>query len=264
MQAVLTSTDLLRVICDFQGGVYRICRRPWVHRRFTASGIGDVGASFHRDAWGISSLEFHLYPFETHFRPWYARHGIDGARRLMRCKPHLTPRVLDYAVRYGDEALLAQLSSPATTSTTINVAAYYGHLGVLQYLFAQGATGFGSACVHAAALRGHLAVVRFVVDNGVPYADEHMAGTLLVDAMSFAAETGQLAVVTYLYSHQARRNSRLALNKAVVHGHVAVVSFLCEQSQETCSATAIEFARRRGHTAVLAYLAARGIAPRDN
>ncbi|KDO27575.1 hypothetical protein SPRG_06843 [Saprolegnia parasitica CBS 223.65] len=244
MLAVFTSSDLLRTICAYQGGVYDICREPWVAKPWVRATAADLGASssFHRDSWGISAFEFDLFHFQLHFGPWYASHGVDGAKRLVACKPKLLSWVLEHSVRHGDADLLAAL--PATTHTTptmINVAAYYGHLRILQLLMGRQAPGFSSAAVHAAAYRGHMHVVTWLVARGA----------------------GHLDVVKYLYGAQSLRNISLAINKAAVHGHVHVFDYLYRATQQACSTSALEFAQRRGHTKLLAYLSANHIEARD-
>ncbi|EQC27495.1 hypothetical protein SDRG_14698 [Saprolegnia diclina VS20] len=269
MLTVVTSSDLLRTICAYQVGVYDICREPWVAKQWARTKAADLGASssFHRDSWGISAFEYDLFHFQVHFGPWYACHGVDGAKRLVACKPALLSWVLDHSVRHGDANLLAALpANTYTTPTMINVAAYYGHLRVLQLLMGNQAPGFSSAAVHAAAYRGHMHVVQWLVARGVRYAETYtclLGGTFTVDAMGFAAEAGHLDVVMYLFGVQTLRNVSLAINKAAVQGHVHVFDFLYRATRHVCSTNALEFAQRRGHTELLAYLAAHHIEARD-
>eukprot|EP00639_Heterosigma_akashiwo_P015001 CAMPEP_0206372396 /NCGR_PEP_ID=MMETSP0294-20121207/7082_1 /ASSEMBLY_ACC=CAM_ASM_000327 /TAXON_ID=39354 /ORGANISM="Heterosigma akashiwo, Strain CCMP2393" /LENGTH=262 /DNA_ID=CAMNT_0053819763 /DNA_START=171 /DNA_END=959 /DNA_ORIENTATION=- len=111
-------------------------------------------------------------------------------------------------------------------SLVLDLAAANNHLGTAQYLHDQGAP-----CSHIgmdlAAWRGHLPVVEWLHAN--------RSEGCTKSAMDLAAQEGHLSVVEWLHFNRQEGCTTKAMDQAGLNGHLPVVQFLSLHRREGCS-----------------------------
>lgn len=101
------------------------------------------------------------------------------------------------------------------------IATRYGHLNILQYLHEEGCAWTEDLC-EIAIKRGYLECLKYARENGCPHDDEHLA--------NLAIETGQLAVLQYLYGDGFILNESV-MTTAVSFGQLDI---FCWAQQNNC------------------------------
>lgn len=132
----------------------------------------------------------------------------------------------------------------------VDRVAMYGHLEVLEYLYARGMSESKGADL--AADYGHLDVVRYFRSKDV-HVTQRAANNI--------ARGGNLEMLMDLYAHEAIQCTSSGLVDAARCGHVKVVEFLVQQGtfSETEKVSAAESAAFRGRWEVLRYFESIGI-----
>ncbi|KAJ8525104.1 hypothetical protein ON010_g16012 [Phytophthora cinnamomi] len=127
----------------------------------------------------------------------------------------------------------------------LEVAAWNGHLEIVEWLHSELRVPFSPTVWHAAD-NGHLDVVKWLHENGYKH------GRAAV--MDSAAMYGRLDVVKWLHEHRAEGCSEQAMDGAALEGHLEVVQWLHETRSEGCTNAAMNAAASRGHLKVVKWL----------
>jgi hypothetical protein len=128
---------------------------------------------------------------------------------------------------------------------TLQVAAWSGHLEIVEWLHRELRVPFSPTVWHAAD-NGHLDVVKWLHNNGYKH------GRAAV--MDSAAMYGQLDVIKWLHEHRAEGCSQQAMDGAAMGGHLDVVKWLHESRKEGCTNAAMNAAASQGHLEVVEWL----------
>ncbi|KAG1696016.1 hypothetical protein DVH05_019002 [Phytophthora capsici] len=128
---------------------------------------------------------------------------------------------------------------------TLQVAAWNGHLEIVEWLHQELRVPFTPTVWHAAD-KGHLEVVKWMHNNGYKH------GRAAV--MDSAAMYGHLDVVKWLHEHRTEGCSEQAMDGAALEGHLDVVKWLHENRSEGCTNAAMNAAASRGHLEVVKWL----------
>ncbi|EQC33963.1 hypothetical protein SDRG_08642 [Saprolegnia diclina VS20] len=218
MTAVLSNAGLLRLIVQFQHGVYEDLL-PW--RKEAAA----MDTAWHPSVQGL--MYTHLPQRFLHL-PYTSEHVLFLPQAVLLPARHLNlssterdPRLpLHIAIIDGDTRRIGrwldcypQWASPQA----LDLAAQVGHLDVVVYLHTHRVDCTTNAMDYAAG-NGHLSIVRFLA--------EHRKEGCTENAMYDAAMYGHLPVVEYLYAAGLARCSSIALMHATWHQHNAVAAFI--------------------------------------
>eukprot|EP01133_Synstelium_polycarpum_P017751 gene17751-21171_t len=139
--------------------------------------------------------------------------------------------------------------SPIGTCTTQSMddAAAYGDLSLLQYLHYHRTEGCTSGAMDEAASNGYLSVVQFLHFNRTE--------GCTVRAMDEASANGYLSVVQFLHSHRTEGCTTKAMNGAIKNQLLTIVQFLHTKRTEGCTFNTIKNALEKGEvTTVLQYI----------
>ncbi|GMF41367.1 unnamed protein product [Phytophthora fragariaefolia] len=128
---------------------------------------------------------------------------------------------------------------------TLQVAAWNGHLEIVEWLHSELRVPFSPTVWHAGD-NGHLHVVKWLHENGYKH------GRAAV--MDSAAMYGQIHVVKWLHEHRAEGCSEQAMDGAALEGHLEVIRWLHENRSEGCTNAAMNAAASRGHLEVVKWL----------
>ncbi|OQS05868.1 hypothetical protein THRCLA_02043 [Thraustotheca clavata] len=254
---VLTNQELMREICGYQCGVYEDVRAcvGSVH----PSSCYLLYPSAFRHLWLLdmhplySALDQQLAVFARHFKEWIACRRYEELWRLVSCAEHMSFVLLTHAIVRSDLELLTYvLTSPqlilpdrAPFTHTIDMAAWKGHVKVVQYLLAHPEHKCTNRAIDIAAKSGHLPVVEFLHVHG-------MAATWR--AMNYAAGNGYMRVVQFLHERRNEGCSTDAMDEAAANGHLEVVAFLHYNRREGCTQRAMDQAATNGHLDVVKFL----------
>ncbi|RHY65663.1 hypothetical protein DYB38_003020 [Aphanomyces astaci] len=135
---------------------------------------------------------------------------------------------------------------PTISMYALNGAAKHGHLNALQFLHAQGCTGWSADCMDSAAAHGHLSIVKFL--------HTHRTEGCTTFAMNQAAENGHLDVVRFLHEHRTEGCTSFAMNQAAKNGHLSIVKYLHTHRTEGCTTYAMTSAAFSGHLSIVQFL----------
>ncbi|KAE9103952.1 hypothetical protein PF007_g14221 [Phytophthora fragariae] len=154
----------------------------------------------------------------------------------------------DLPAKHGALSFLQYLRSRSIGGPgfyTLQVAAWNGHLEIVEWLHSELRVPFSPTVWHAAD-NGHLDVVKWLHENGYKH------GRAAV--MDSAAMHGRLDVVKWLHEHRAEGCSEQAMDGAALEGHLEVVQWLHEHRSEGCTNAAMNAAASRGHLEVVKWL----------
>jgi ankyrin repeat protein len=146
---------------------------------------------------------------------------MDGARDQVEAFMTRDPELINACTRTG--------------STPLGLAAFFGHLEIVQYLIGQGAPVDGASRnftretpLHCSVLRGHVAVAGFLIERG---ADVNARQVGDFTPLHAAAQNGDVEMLKLLLAHHADVNARhaeggTALSVALDWGHQDMASLL--------------------------------------
>ncbi|KAF0697210.1 Aste57867_12097 [Aphanomyces stellatus] len=275
--AVVRSPDLMQHLLAFQSGIY-LDLVP-LHRD---------AAPLRRSGLLLNALADEHDAFDAVdqlLRPWYAAHGTSLLPRLLNSPSldHMRPWVIYHAVYCGrlDALVVVLKTRTATTSLhaltdLMDVAAWRGHLSLLEALHDAGHSGCTTDAIDNAAMCGHLDVVRFLHENRsegsttmamdgaaanghvemVRYLHAQRSFGCTTDAMDHAAAAGHLEVVRFLHDNRTEGCTTDAMDGAATNGHVEMVRFLHDNRTEGCTTEALDMAAKAGHLDVVLFLVA--------
>ncbi|OQS02833.1 Bcy1 protein kinase A regulatory subunit, partial [Thraustotheca clavata] len=225
--SVLTNTNLLGLITQFQDGLYQELL-PWYKE------AKNIKSLHHPSFQGLMYVNL---PERFLSMPYTSDHVIYLPMYIMLPARHLNlnssvndPRLtLHIAIVDGDiyriERLLKCYPTMAS-SQAMDLAAQCGYLHVVQFLHKQYDMGCTTNAMDYAAGNGHIEIVQFLA--------EHRKEGCTENAMYDAAMYGHLNVVQYLYNKGLADCTSIALMHAQWHQHYAVASFIeshCSQGQ---------------------------------
>lgn len=159
--------------------------------------------------------------------------------------------------------------------TMMQLAAYHGHLRVVQWLCGNNTRCTNEAMDNAAA-SGHLEIVQLLhqhqryacsthaMDKAaahnhlhvVEWLHKHRQEGCTKAAMDGAAANGYLSMVQWLHGNRTEGCTVAAMNEAAGNGHVDVVRYLHAHRLEGCTEAAMDQAAAHGHIRIVAWLAA--------
>lgn len=127
------------------------------------------------------------------------------------------------------------------------LAAFHGHLEMVQWLYAQGGKANSNDSMDGAAAGGHLEIVQWLHANQ-PYGPKE-------EAMDVAAWNGHVHILQWLHENAPEcSGTRRAMDLAAGRGHLAVVQWLHTNRSEGCTKNAMDNASSNGHLDVVQWL----------
>ncbi|CAK4797671.1 unnamed protein product [Aphanomyces euteiches] len=238
--AVLLHPQLLRLVCEFQDGVFAdLLQIPLRSFDEKACVYFMMDAKHH-------TLAF-LANFHDTYAPWLRLHPTErDVGRLLRCRPHLHDVIAAHAAMYGQLYLLQSLQ-PLQLPFLLKLAASNGQTDAVRLLVSKGCTTCSSESLDGAARNGHLQVLEFLDET---FSDTARCTT---DAMDLAAMNGHLNVVKFLQTKRREGCTHWAIDMAAANGHLEVVRFLHENGAPA-TIDAMNRAARNGHLKVVQFL----------
>ncbi|KAL2911101.1 hypothetical protein HK105_209446, partial [Polyrhizophydium stewartii] len=162
----------------------------------------------------------------------------------------LAPNLAELAAFYGHmdvlEWLHARMPDGEWTTQAMDNAAWRGHQRILEFLHTHRTEGCTAEAMDDAARNGHLATVRWLHANRTE--------GCTTEAMDNAAWQGHLAIVRFLHEHRAEGCTTRAMELAAASGHLDVVRWLHAHRSEGCTPATIRLAARNGHMEVVRWL----------
>lgn len=162
--------------------------------------------------------------------------------------------VVYFTVRRGDLPMLQWLHMRNLVLEDGSVAAKYGHIHILEYLFENGLMGDIDEPIitfRGAITNGHLRVIEWCLDKGYIFDDK---------IMDYAAECGQILIVQFLYNKGIV--SYNIFNIAVNNGNLPLLKWAhangCKINSYISSNHLSGVAAQNGHLEILQWLRADG------
>lgn len=130
------------------------------------------------------------------------------------------------------------------------LAAFHGHLEMVQWLHAQGGKLNANDCMEGAAAGGQLEIVQWLQQNQ-PY-DSYGPSKEIMDV---AAWNGHLDILQWLHYNAPEYScTENAMDMAAAQGHLPVVQWLHANRSEGCTRKAMDGAVENGHLEVVQWL----------
>ena len=153
-------------------------------------------------------------------------------------------------------------------SSPLHVAAYFGHLNIVQYLMncklkldPKDADQSGTTPLHLAAEEGHLKIVKCFIEE--KSCDPSITNISHDTPLNLAASKGHLHIVKYLTLNQhcdCSNTTHPVLHVAAEHGQLQIVKFLIESlrcqpdSLDSYNWSPLDFAKLGNHFHIIQYL----------
>ncbi|EFA75494.1 hypothetical protein PPL_10998 [Heterostelium album PN500] len=132
------------------------------------------------------------------------------------------------------------------TSLSINMAAKYNRLDILEFLHRYRFDDCTEEAMDVAASNGHLHVVRWLHQNRTEGCSKL--------ALDMAASKGYLEIVQFLHENRTEGSTEKALDWAASNGHIDIVKYLHKNRTEPCSIRAMNQVAAGGHTEIFKFL----------
>ncbi|OQR83057.1 hypothetical protein ACHHYP_15150 [Achlya hypogyna] len=238
--------------------------------------------AFDASAWDATPFDRRLVvrmeTMNTLLTPWLAAHSVRRLAALFEKLPQLAPLVLETAVYYKQTTLVEHLCTHwhglAASRRAIDVAAWAGHLGLVELLHLRNFGGCSTLALDYAARGGHLEIVRFLhghrsegctteamnwaANRGfldvVQFLHFNRSEGCTKEALNWSAGNGRMDVVRFLHEHRSEGGTEYAMNMACYNGHLQMVVFLQENRTEGCNEWAMTWAATQRHLDIVKYL----------
>ncbi|ETV75524.1 hypothetical protein H257_10344 [Aphanomyces astaci] len=243
--AVLRSKELLRLVFDYQGGIFfefmplHLSMAPFRRVRrgeAIAQAVEDRPTDDHTLLHDILSAWLH------HSSPF-------TLVKMLQCMHYMRSLVAFHAVCTGNLLLVHQLHDAFGICTfdgpLLDLAARHEHLRMLLFLHKEGHPGCSTAAMDAAAKHGYFDIVTFL--------HFHRTEGCTTDAMDDAAAAGHEAIVLFLHVHRTEGCTSAAMDRAATAGHFDTVMTL-HNIQAGCTSDAVDGAALGGHLRIVILL----------
>jgi ankyrin repeat protein len=138
----------------------------------------------------------------------------------------------------------------------LNLAADYGRLEIVRYLYETGTCKLGSEALGKAAANGHLDIVKYLHEHGEKF-----------EGLSVAVRHGHLDIVKYMHEHGAditTAGDYLYLHSAATHGHLDIIKYITQNAPDKEMlvkrlSKPLAMASRNGHMDAVKYLHEQGV-----
>ncbi|KAF0720839.1 Aste57867_34 [Aphanomyces stellatus] len=136
-----------------------------------------------------------------------AEHGHNSIVRFLLAKRNEggTVKAMNAYVAKGDITMVKLLATNKCSSSSVNIAASFGHLDIVEYLVGRKEVAFAAPAIEAAARHGHVAVVE--------YLHNRRPEICVAKFMQLAHATNQSSIVEYFDSHRCTCCQGISLNE---------------------------------------------------